>query len=425
VSLAWQAKALAEICQIKPPKGEARERLGAADLVSFVPMEDLGIGQKFVEPKAERKLGQVAGSYTYFADGDVLLAKITPCFENGKLGIARGLTNGIGFGSSEYFVFRPNDGLSSEYLYYFLSQDSFRAKGERTMSGAVGHKRVSKEFIERCQIPLPPLSEQQRIVAILDEVLAGLATATANAENSLSKVRELFDSYLNLIFQNSRGGWTEWRLGDERLLEIIDGDRGAKYPKKTDFSSQGYCIFLNTKNVRPDGFDFEETMYITEKKDRELRKGRLKRSDVVLTTRGTIGNIAVYDQTVPFENIRINSGMLILRPQTQKLLPKYLFEVCRSAIVKSQVTRHVSGAAQPQLPIKTLVQFSIPVPDTLAEQQRIVDNLADLSVETSQLEAAYERKLLSLAELKQSILQKAFSGDLTAPSSQAIQQAAE
>src|SRR5262249_45406569 len=152
-----------------PPKSEAKRKLNDTDLVSFVPMEDLGIDQKYLKPTAERQLGQVAGSYTYFADGDVLLAKITPCFENGKLGIAKGLTNGIGFGSSEYFVFRPKESLSNEYLYYFLSQDRFRAEGERSMSGAVGHKRVSKEFIEHCQIPLPPLAEQQRIVAILDE----------------------------------------------------------------------------------------------------------------------------------------------------------------------------------------------------------------------------------------------------------------
>src|SRR5205807_8609498 len=132
---------LAEACEIRPPKSEARDRLSSGGEVSFLPMEDLGTDGKFVQPKQARALSAVTGSYTYFADGDVLLAKITPCFENGKLGIARGLTNGIGFGSSEYIVFRPNDELSREYLYYFLSQDSFRADGIRTMSGAVGHKR--------------------------------------------------------------------------------------------------------------------------------------------------------------------------------------------------------------------------------------------------------------------------------------------
>jgi type I restriction enzyme, S subunit len=168
-----ERKPLADLCEIRPPKDEVRQRLRDSDLVSFVPMEDLGISQKFLEPRSERELGQVENSYTYFADGDVLLAKITPCFENGKLGIARNLKNGVGFGSSEYFVFRPNENLHNEYLYYLLLQDSFRAEGERTMTGAVGHKRVSKEFIEHYPIPVPPLAEQQRIVAILDETFGG------------------------------------------------------------------------------------------------------------------------------------------------------------------------------------------------------------------------------------------------------------
>ena len=98
----WKSKPIGEVCTIKPPKAEARARLADAHEVSFAPMEDLGIGVKYLKPHRTRQLAEVSGSYTYFADGDVLLAKITPCFENGKLGVARGLTNGVGFGSSEY-----------------------------------------------------------------------------------------------------------------------------------------------------------------------------------------------------------------------------------------------------------------------------------------------------------------------------------
>jgi type I restriction enzyme S subunit len=123
-------------------------------------MEDLGVGKKTFTATQAKPLGEVIGSYTFFADGDVLLAKITPCFENGKLGIAEGLSNGVGFGSSEYFVFRPNRLIDKVWLYYFLSRESFRQEGAARMSGAVGHKRVSKEFIEEYQIPLPPLHEQ-------------------------------------------------------------------------------------------------------------------------------------------------------------------------------------------------------------------------------------------------------------------------
>ena len=185
----WETKPLADVCQIKPPKAEARQRISGKELVSFVPMEALGIDQKFLVPTQTKPLEDVAGSYTYFADGDVLLAKITPCFENGKLGIADALTNGIGFGSSEYIVFRPSPAVDKEWLYYFLSRQSFREEGAAQMSGAVGHKRVSKEFIESYPIPVPPLPEQHRIVALLDEAFNGIATARANAEKNLQNAR--------------------------------------------------------------------------------------------------------------------------------------------------------------------------------------------------------------------------------------------
>ena len=144
----WEAKPIGEVCTIKPPKAEAKAKIADGDEVSFAPMEDLGIGEKYLQPRRTRRLGEVSGSYTYFADGDVLLAKITPCFENGKLGVARGLTNGIGFGSSEYIVLRPAPALDAEFLYYFLARPAFLEEGARSMTGAVGHKRVTKEFVE-------------------------------------------------------------------------------------------------------------------------------------------------------------------------------------------------------------------------------------------------------------------------------------
>ena len=196
----WRESALGSCCLIKPSKAEARRNVAGDVSVTFAPMEDLGINQKYLSATKSRIHATVVGSYTYFADGDVLLAKITPCFENGKLGIATNLENGIGFGSSEYIVFRPDSRLSSEWLYYWLSREDFREEGAASMVGAVGHKRVSKEFIESYLIPLPPLAEQQRIVAILDEAFDGIATAKANAEKNLQNAQALFDSYFAIIF---------------------------------------------------------------------------------------------------------------------------------------------------------------------------------------------------------------------------------
>ncbi len=171
-------------------------------------------------PQQARTLAEVSNSYTYFANGDVLLAKITPCFENGKLGIADNLTNGIGFGSSEYIVFRPTPAIDKEWLYYLLPKSRSTTEGAERMSGAVGHKRVAKEFIESYPIPVPPLPEQHRIVAILDEAFDGIATAKANAEQNLQNARALFESHLQAVFTERGEGWSEKTLGDFCVLKL-------------------------------------------------------------------------------------------------------------------------------------------------------------------------------------------------------------
>jgi len=157
---------LSDCCEINPAKKEVND-LDDATEVSFMPMKDMGINNKLAIPNQKRKLKDVKGSYTYFSEGDILLAKITPCFENGKMGIASNLLNGIGFGSSEYIVFRPNKNLKNDWLYYFLNRNSFRIDGSRNMSGAVGHKRVNKDFIGNTLIPIPSLEEQEKILFTL------------------------------------------------------------------------------------------------------------------------------------------------------------------------------------------------------------------------------------------------------------------
>ena len=160
-------------------------------------MEDMQILSKEFICNKERKLKEVQGSYTYFANEDVLLAKITPCFENGKLGIARNLKNGIGFGSSEYIVFRSNGKVISDYLYYFLAREQFRKEGAKRMSGAVGHKRVSKEFIEESILPFPKsLSEQKSIVKKLDTLSAETKKLEAIYKKKLADLEELKKSVL-------------------------------------------------------------------------------------------------------------------------------------------------------------------------------------------------------------------------------------
>ena len=160
-------------------------------------------------------------------------------------------------------------------------------------------------------------------------------------------------------------------------LSIIDGDRGKNYPKQGDFAPVGYCLFLNTGNVTENGFNFSRCSFIAEEKDNALRKGKLETVDVVLTTRGTVGNVAFYDERVPFKHIRINSGMVILRADYKNILPRFLYFFLKSDLFKGQIKAFSTGSAQPQLPIRDIKHITISVPP-LNEQHTISGILGNI-----------------------------------------------
>ncbi len=172
------------------------------------------------------------------------------------------------------------------------------------------------------------------------------------------------------------GEWKTLPVADAPI-DIIDGDRGVNYPKQEDFAPSGDCLFLNTGNVTTMGFSFNDRSFITKEKDAALRKGKLQRHDVVLTTRGTVGNVALFDESIPFDHVRINSGMVLLRADQTKLWPRFLFQFVRSIVFKEQVAALTTGSAQPQLPIRDIRKIEIPLPP-LAEQKAIAGVLGAL-----------------------------------------------
>jgi type I restriction enzyme M protein len=174
----WPMVAIGEACIVNPRKSEVADLEGST-IVSFVPMSDIGEHEMFFEPKDTKRLDEVTSSYTYFKDGDVLLAKVTPCFENGKAGIARDLRAGIGFGSSEFYVLRPTGNLLPQWVFMFAATPAFRAWATPQMTGTGGLQRVPRSVVESYEIPLPPLATQQAIVA---EIEAEHALVAANRE---------------------------------------------------------------------------------------------------------------------------------------------------------------------------------------------------------------------------------------------------
>lgn len=164
----WEKVELGEVCEINPKKSELNEIDKQLD-VSFCPMAILNENNQRFLPLETRKLGDVFKSYTYFKDNDVLLAKVTPCFENGKAGIADNLKNGIGFGSSEFIVIRPSEHILKELLYVHITSDEFRRKGMKKFRGTSGLKRIPVDFVSKYLIPIPPIEIQNQIVQKLEE----------------------------------------------------------------------------------------------------------------------------------------------------------------------------------------------------------------------------------------------------------------
>ena len=403
----WQIKTLNEVCVVE--RGSSPRPIKSyfttnPDGVNWIKIGDTEQDGRYVYSTAQKITPEGAKQSRFVKEGDFIL---TNSMSFGRPYIMKT----SGYIHDGWFVFRLKDSLDTDYFYHLLSSPLVQNQFASLASGAIV-KNISGDLVKKTKLPIPPLPEQQRIVAILDDAFESIAIAKANAEKNLQNAKALFESYLQGVFSQVGEGWKTKTLGDTSILKIIDGDRGSNYPSKEDFSDDGFCLFLNTKNVRPDGFNFDTTMFVSEEKDKSLRKGKLQRQDVILTTRGTIGNVAIFDESVEFENIRINSGMLIFRVNQKELLPSFLYEVFRSGIMKEQMTRHVSGAAQPQLPIKTLINFEIPIPNSLAAQGKIVDGVRAINHETQRLESIYQQKITALDELKKALLHQAFSGQL-------------
>lgn len=408
----WIRKQLTAIAAISSGNSiSAKERAGKYSAANvdgrhFISTKDVGFDGNITHETEVAIPPQNQNDFKLAPKGSTLV-----CSEGGSAGRKVGLLKeDVHYGNKLFALTASNDVLP-EMVYYFCQTDDFVAQFQDRKTGLIGGVSLSK--FKTIEMPVPPLVEQQKIVAVLDEAFEGLARARAHAETNLKNASELFENFLAGKMASESDEWTTYSFGDSNVLKIVDGDRGANYPKKTDFLSEGHCLFLNTKNVRPDGFNFGETMFISEKRDQLLKKGKLLPRDVLLTTRGTIGNVAIFDDTVPYEHIRINSGMLILRPNEDIIRAEFLFELLRSAVIKEQIEEHVSGAAQPQLPIRSLVKFKLPAPQSTKEQLQIVEQLKHLSDKVSDMLESYEKKIQDIDDLRQSLLQTAFAGELT------------
>lgn len=307
-----------------------------------------------------------------------------------------------------------DENADNDFIYYYLK---LSAEALIKMSQGSGQPNLSKGIIDKLLIKFPPLPEQQKIAKILSTVDAKIEAIDQRIAETQALKKGLMQQLLtkgigHTKFNDSPLGeipesWEVKEL-DKIGIQLIDGDRGSNYPKSKDFiENEGYCLFLSAKNVTKNGFQFNELQFINEERDKLLRKGKLSRNDFVITTRGSVGHIAFYNDSVSFENIRLNSGMVILRDNQGIFENHFLYQIMRSPIFEAQISIITSGSAQPQLTIKTLKRLKLPIPN-LAEQQKIAEILSSVD-EKIQIQ---QDKKAEYQELKKGLMQQLLTGKI-------------
>ena len=384
---------LKDICTIAPPKSKVETQRLRGKMVSFLPMEDLGIGIQHIIPQKTRAIEEVVGSYTFFAEGDILLAKVTPCFENGKLGIATNLANGIGFGSSEFIVIRPNiERVIPSYLYFRLQESGFRKEGRTIMTGACGLKRLPKSFVANTTTYLPPIPEQQRIVDILDREFAKIDALKANAEKSLQAAKDLFQATLKKDLEPKEGWFSE------ELSSICRVINGRAYSKEEFFDTGKYRV------LRVGNFFTNDRWYFSNlelEEDKYCEKGDLLYAwSASFGPRIWIGEKVIYHYHI---------WKLVNKEDTIRKM--FLYYWLMSPFFMSQTMNDLHGTTMVHITKGIMERTMVSFPN-VSMQDDIIGEIEQASHLCQALQENYQKTLTLCDDLKQSLLRKAFNGEL-------------
>ncbi len=293
---------------------------------------------------------------------------------------------------------------NKDYFYWFLNTDSLRQFVEHSSKRAAGQDGVRKELLDKYPVFVPPIPEQQGIVSILDEAFAAIAKAKANAEQNLKNAKELFESYLQGVFEN--GNWEEKVLGD--LCQLITKGSSPKWQGMKYVDEPG-ILFVTSENVGEGKLLLETRKYVEEKFNQKDKKSILKKGDVLTNIVGaSIGRTAIYDID---DVANINQAVCILRCNSKLINNVFLMNLLNSPFLKKILHDNEVNTARANLSLGFFNKLYVPCP-SLEEQEAIVRQLEALRAETQKLEAVYQKKIADLEELKKSILQNAFSGEL-------------
>ena len=299
------------------------------------------------------------------------------------------------------FIPKAKVQLDIQYLFWW-----FKSVAGQIVAAGNGAtvQGVTLPFLRSLEIPLPPFDEQRRIVAVLDKAFAGIATATANAQDNLTKARALFDSYLQAAFTNPGSEWIvepitkNVRFIDYRGKTPPKRDKGVRLITAKNVK-MGYVRRTPEEFIDPDAYDGWMT------------RGFPKRGDVLFTTEAPLGNVAQLDTD---EKVVIGQRLITMQPEPQRIDSEFLKYMLCSAPLQNAIRTHATGATVSGIKAKLLKTIPIFYPKTIDAQLEIVEKLDEIYNRAERLAELQKSKLATLTELRHSLLQKAFTGELTA-----------
>ena len=399
----WQTKKLGELCSIELGKTPARANSAFWDEKRETDNVWLSIADLL---QAEDSI--VVDSKEYLSDQGAQLCKSVPA---GTLLVSFKLTLGrLAFAGRDLFtneaiaalsIFNEQE-VSKRFLFYFLHFFDWMKAAENDVK--LKGMTLNKAKLKEIPVRFPAAAEQQRIVDVLDEAFAALATTKANAQRNRENARAIFESKLQASVAARGPEWIDKPLGD--FCSFENGDRGRNYPSRSVRTAEG-VPFINAGHLTDDGIDLGTMEYIPRERFDLLSNGKIREGDILFCLRGSLGKFASVGD---LSEGAIASSLVIVRPD-ETVLNDFLIAYLRSPLCSAMIERFKSGTAQPNLAARSLSKFIAPVPP-LVEQRTVVERLARYREETQHLADIYRRKLASLDALKQSLLHQAFTGQL-------------
>ena len=420
----WRQIRLRYLVETSPSKTEVRDKPDDLE-VSFVPMESVGTdgGLDLGETK---ELDDVIDGYTYFRDGDVLIAKITPCFENRKGALADGLVNGIGFGTTELHVLRSSPQLDNRFLFYATLTHPFRKMGESTMYGAGGQKRVSDDFIRNLRWPIPPLDEQRAIAAYLDRETERIDTLIDTKERLIDLLEEKRTALISRAVTKGLDVDVEMQdSGVEWLGEIPAGWEVMKLKYGLQSIEQGWSPQCESRQAGEDewavlkagcvnGYKFDPAEHKALPSDTEPKpEYQVEQGDVLMSranTRELLGSAVTVEKHYP--KLLLCDKLYRLRIR-ENIDPHFLVAQLSSYVARYQMEQDATGASASMQNISqdTVLNLLFLNPP-YQEQRRISNRLRELTHQIDLLLEKADEGIDRLKEYRTALISAAVTGQI-------------